>query len=123
MEFIDWLEQSWVYITASIGGITLLWGFRKILKEIKDSIKTPITNIDTKMNKIQDQMNIQDEAIKSILMKDLVDLHDKCIKQGYVTTEQKRTWYDLYDSYKSEHGNGFADSLKSDMDKLETREK
>lgn len=123
MSFIEWLEQTWVYIVAVIGGISLLWGFNKILKEIRDSIKQPIIDIQSDIKGIKDQMSIQDDAIKSILMKDLVNLHDKCIKQGYVTTEQKRTWYELYKAYKDEKGNGFADSLKSDMDKLETKEK
>ena len=123
MEFIDWLEQSWVYVTASIGGITLLWGFRKILKEIEDNIKAPITDIDTKMNKIQDQMNIQDEAIKSILRKDILNLSEKYIKQGYITVDQKKTLYELYNSYKNEGGNTFVDALIKDVDKLDIKEK
>ena len=121
MTFIEWLEQTWVYVLAVIGVVTALWGFNKLLKEIRESIKAPITNIETKINNIQESVKVQDDAIKAILMKDLVNLHDKFIKNGFITTDQKRTWYDLYKSYKDEHGNGFADSLKSDIDKLETK--
>ena len=123
MSFIEWLEQTWVYIVAVIGGISLLWGFNKVLKEIRESIKAPISSIETKVNNIQNSVKVQDEAIKSILMKDLVNLADKGLKQGYMTMDQKKTWYALYKSYKDEHGNSFIDSLKETVDKIEIKEK
>jgi hypothetical protein len=75
------------------------------------------------MNKIQDQMNIQDEAIKSILRKDILNLSEKYIKQGYITVDQKKTLYELYNSYKNEGGNTFVDALIKDVDKLDIKEK
>ena len=67
-------------------------------------------------------MSIQDEAIKSILRKDILNLSEKYIKKGYITINQKKTLYELYKAYQDEGGNTFVDSLISDINSLPVRE-
>lgn len=77
-----------------------------------------IDKVSGEIKLIKDDIGVQDEAIKSILRKDLLNLAEKYIAQGYITTRQKETWMALYDSYKKENGNTFVDSLKLDIEKL-----
>lgn len=67
-------------------------------------------------------MTIQDEAIKSILRKDILNLSEKYIRKGYITLNQKKTLHELYKAYQDEGGNTFVDSLISDINSLPVRE-
>ena len=121
MTFIEWLEQSWVYVTALIGIVTLLWGFKKIFKEIKTEVTKPISTINENITNINNRLNVQDEAIQSILKKDIMNLSEKSIKQGYITVRQKETLHSLYKAYKDEHGNSFIDALIEDVNDLDVK--
>lgn len=54
---MEFLTQSWGYIAAAIGIITLLWNFKKLLKDIKDDITAPFTRMDTKIDDLTNSLN------------------------------------------------------------------
>lgn len=67
-------------------------------------------------------MEVQDEAIKSILRKDILNLSEKYIRKGYITVNQKKTLYELYKAYQEEGGNTFIDALMNDINDLQVKE-
>ena len=95
-DFISWLNEGWGFLIATTAGITLVWNFRKTLKDIVKELKSPFTELDTKIDKINEKLHeitAHDEKIDRALLtlqrKSLLDTCEEYLKRGFATMNEK----------------------------------
>lgn len=144
---VEFLKQSWVIIVAVIGGITLIWNFRKTFNDIKTEITKPITDINEKIDNLSDDLNGKidklaakvdkaeesDKKVRGALLtmqrSSLLRSCEDFIKRGFATMNEKDTISSQYDSYHELGGDQFiTDLVKSVIDlplekQIKTRKK
>lgn len=115
---IEFVKEFWGLVVGAIGVVTLLWGFFKVLKEIKTEVTKPITNINTKIDNLSKKIDAAEESDKKVrralltmqrssLLKDCEDF----IKRGFATMNEKDTISSQYDSYHELGGDNFITDL------------
>ena len=123
---INWFQDGWIVLVAIIGGVTLVWNFlSKTLKEIKNELFKPITNISEKVDGISEQldsMRKDDKLIKNAILnlqrRSLLDSCERYIKRGYATLDEKETVHKQFVSYEELGGNSFVKDLVDNVNKL-----
>lgn len=124
----EFLKQSWVYITAIIAGITLIWNFRKLVKDITTDISKPITDVNDKIDNLSKDVNEKidklskdvndkvdnleakidraeesDKQVRSALMtmqrSSLLKACEDFMKRGFATVDEKDMISKQYSSY------------------------
>lgn len=137
---MEFLKQSWGYIAGAIGIITLLWNFKKLVRDIKADITAPFTKMDSKIDDLTDSLNkkiddLSDEmnskvdrlqenldaaeksdrqvrnALLTMQRKSLLDSCEDFIKRGFATLHEKETMTDQYKSYHELGGDQFITDL------------
>ena len=122
---IEFIKEFWGLVVGAIGVVTLLWGFFKVLKEIKTEVTKPITNINTKIDNLSKKIDAAEESDKQVrralltmqrssLLKDCEDF----IKRGFATMNEKDTISSQYDSYHELGGDNFITDLVSTVKDL-----
>ena len=115
---LEFIQKFWGLILGGMGVVTALWGFFKILKEIKTEISKPITNINDKIDGLSKKIDAAEESDKKVrralltmqrssLLKDCEDF----IKRGFATMNEKDTISSQYDSYHELGGDNFITDL------------
>lgn len=118
MEFINWLEQSWIYLAGCAAAISLLLGLRKSIKEIKDILNKPLEDLHKEMENRHQNDPYVIESLKCILRQDILDQCEKAINDGYISMHRLETLLAQYDSYHAMRGNSFCHELIDDVKKL-----
>ena len=126
---MEFLNQSWGYIVGAIGVITLLWNFKKLVKDIKTDISKPFTDMNTKIdnlsknlnekvdklsNKIdvvQENDNVTRRALLTMQRNSLLRSCEDFIGRGFATMNEKETISSQYESYHELGGDSFVTDL------------
>jgi hypothetical protein len=83
--------------------------------------------------KYRERMRLEEEArkqeqqataagVRSLLRSAIVELHHKCVGQGWASTAQKEVLQRDYDAYRGLNGNGVAVSLYDEVMELPTKD-
>jgi len=140
---IEWLKESWKYLAAAVAAITLIWNFKKLVKEIKTDMSKPFTDINEKIDNLSSDLNGKidklsvdvsakvdnleakidraeenDKQVRSALMNiqraSLLKTCEDFIKRGFATVDEKDMISKQYSSYMMIR-NQEADKLVSDI--------
>lgn len=131
----EFIQKFWGVIVAVIGGITLIWNFRKTFKDIKTEITKPITDMNEKIDNLSDDLNGKidrlaakvdkaeksDETVRGALLSmqrnSLLRSCEDFMRRGFATMNEKDTIRSQYDSYHELGGDHFiTDLVKNVMD-------
>ena len=123
MNILDYLNQTWVIVTGCIAAITLLWNFiHKTLKEIHASVTEPFTNLNKKIDNLQEQLNTaskNDEVVQRALLTlqraSLLETCEDYIKKGFATLNEKETIDAEFRSYSELGGNSFVSDMVAEV--------
>ena len=63
----------------------------------------------------------QSKALKILLREELRQLHDKYMKDKYITADDLAEYMEIYETYHALHGNGRGTLWMEDIEKLERR--
>ena len=126
---MEFLNQSWCYIVGAIGVITLLWNFKKLVKDIKTDISKPFTDMNTKIDNLSKDLNekvdklsdkidvVQDNdamtrrALLTMQRNSLLRSCEDFIGRGFATMNEKETISSQYESYHELGGDSFVTDL------------
>lgn len=121
-DFVNWLNEGWGFLIIVSGGITLIWGFRKTIKEIIKELKSPFTELDTKIDKINEKLHEivahderADRALLTLQRKSLLDACGEYLEAGFATMEEKSTISDQYTSYSELGGDSFISDMVAEV--------
>lgn len=134
MEFIQWLEQSWVYFAFFAGALVTIKQLFKNIKDIKKAIEAPQKAQDEKIAKLEEKVElIQDGRVgcsarwehidateerfekmfensmeaQTALLRDRINSYfDRCNDKGYLSKTELEIVTDLYKAYHKMGGNG-----------------
>ena len=135
MELIEWIKQSWLYIAAIGGGLTVLMNLSKNISQLKEILTKPERDQNEKIAEntafIQllkeerqeyldnvkhwaDQEHKTDDNFTGInnaliaLIRDRIHGYyfRKCTDKGYITPIELEIVEELYKNYESMGGNG-----------------
>lgn len=70
----------------------------------------------------REEKKTDNNAMKILMRRELRELHDTCMKQGFATAEQLGEFKEIHAIYAEYHGNGTGDVWLSDMEHLERRD-
>ena len=126
IDFILWLQQSWVVIAAVAGGVTLVWNFfHKTLREIVQKLNAPITNLNSQLTAINKEIceitasnNLLKEALLTIQRNLLLNDCKKYLEQNCATLEEKETIIKQYKSYHDLGGDTFITDMVNQVKDL-----
>lgn len=62
-----------------------------------------------------------DKAMMLLMRRELRELHEKHVSEGFITSEQLGEFEEIYEVYHSLGGNGTGTVWKNDVEKLERR--
>lgn len=65
--------------------------------------------------------SLTNKAVQVLMKKELRDIHDTCMRQGFITAEQLGEFEEIYKIYHEAGGNGTATVWKTDLEHLERR--
>ncbi len=151
MEFIEWIKQSWLYIAAVGGGLTVLISLSKNLSLIKEILTKPEKEQNAKIEEqgafiklLKDERqeyldNVKKwdehertaaENFKGInnaliaLIRDRIHGYyfRKCTEKGYITPIELEIVEELYKNYSSMGGNGMISREMETLRNLPIRE-
>lgn len=126
---MEFLNQSWGYIVGAIGVITLLWNFKKLVKDIKTDISKPFTDMNTKIDNlsknlnekvdklsdkidvVQENDNVTRRALLTMQRNSLLRSCEDFIGRGFATMNEKETISSQYESYHELGGDSFVTDL------------
>lgn len=126
---MEFLNQSWGYIVGAIGVITLLWNFKKLVKDIKTDISKPFTDMNTKIDNlskdlnekvdklsdkigvVQENDNVTRRALLTMQRNSLLRSCEDFIGRGFATINEKETISSQYESYHELGGDSFVTDL------------
>lgn len=126
---MEFLNQSWGYVVGAIGVITLLWNFKKLVKDIKTDISKPFTDMNTKIDNLSKDLNekvdklsdkidvVQDNdamtrrALLTMQRNSLLRSCEDFIGRGFATMNEKETISSQYESYHELGGDSFVTDL------------
>ena len=131
MNIIEYLNQTWIIVTAGIAAITLLWNFiHKTLKEIHNSVTEPFTKLNKKIDDLQEQLNnaskndqIVQRALLTLQRASLLETCELYIKKGFATLNEKETVDAEFRSYSELGGNSFVSDMVADVMNLPIEKK
>lgn len=86
-----------IFLTGLVGFLT--WSLQRSIQN-KDDIK---------------------ETVKIILRAELKMYHSKCVKQGYISSDDYEYISEVFKMYKKFNGNGLGDKMWADIQKIEMR--
>ena len=144
MEFIEWIKQSWIYIAAIGGGLTVLLNLSKNLSQVKELLTKPEREQNARIAETEDFIKLlKDErqqylnnvkhwsehessasaSFKNInnaltaLIRDRIHGYyfRKCTEKGYITPVELEIVEELYKNYEKMGGNGM---IKKEMEIL-----
>ena len=147
MDFIEWLKQSWLFITIIAGALTTVLGLRKNIKSLIEDIRKPIKNANEKLENIEKTVNsntqklemlnasvasnttqlgkidttlkVQNEALLGLEKAAVINSCETFIKQGYADVHHRNTLDKQYASYMAlGNGSQFVDDLVTTVKKL-----
>ena len=99
---MEFLNQSWGYIVGAIGVITLLWNFKKLVKDIKTDISKPFTDMNTKIDNLSKDLNEKVDKLSDKI--DVVQDNDAMTRRALLTMQRNS----LLRSCEDFIGRGFA---------------
>lgn len=67
---------------------------------------------------IKDSLDLVQNANMSQIKAQLLSIYERSVRQGFISSHWKAVFYELYKNYKALGGNGFVDSIKTDLDEL-----
>lgn len=126
---MEFLNQSWGYIVGAIGVITLLWNFKKLVKDIKTDISKPFTDMNTKIDNlskdlnekvdklsdkidvVQENDNVTRRALLTMQRNSLLRSCEDFTGRGFATMNEKETISSQYESYHELGGDSFVTDL------------
>lgn len=74
------------------------------------------------LKEYKESKNTSKQADMLVLRLILVDLHDRCIKQGYISNQMYITFNEVWDLYSNKYnGNHLTKKFKNDVDMLPTK--
>lgn len=121
-EFVTWLNEGWGFVIAITAGVTLVWNFRKTLKDIVKELKSPFAELDLKIDKINDKLHDiaehdakVDRALLTLQRKSLLDSCEGYLKKGYSTINEKSTISEQYTSYSELGGDSFISDMVAEV--------
>lgn len=121
-EFMSWLNEGWGFLIAIIAGVTLLWNFRKTVKDMLKEFKTPFTELDEKIVKINTRLDEiighdakVDRALLTLQRNSLLKICGDVLKRGYSTPAEKSTISDQYTSYSELGGDSFISDMVTEV--------
>ena len=144
MEFIEWIKQSWIYIAAIGGGLTVLLNLSKNLSQVKELLTKPEREQNKRIAETEDFIKLlKDERqdylnnVKhwsehessasasfininnalTALIRDRIHGYyfRKCTEKGYITPVEMEIVEELYKNYETMGGNGM---IKKEMEIL-----
>lgn len=130
MDFIVWLEQSWVILASTISAVTLVWTFfNNTLKSMKNTINQPIVELDKKIDEKFDKLaaSIEEkhkndkcinEALLTMQRRLLYDKITELLLREYVTLHEKQVLFEQFKSYEELGGNSFIKDLMEQVKQL-----
>lgn len=126
MDFLQFIQQSWVYIAAIIGGVTLVWNFvNKTLKDIIAGFKRPFDDLDakidslgTKIDETKHHNSVVSRALLSMQRNSLLRSCEEYLRKGYATMNERQTISEQFTSYSELGGNHFIADMVAQVMKL-----
>lgn len=144
MELMEWVKQSWVYIAAIGGGLTVLLNLSKNLSQVKELLTKPEREQNKRIAETEEFINLlkderqqylnnvkhwsehEDNAASSFkainnaltsLIRDRIHGYyfRKCTEKGYITPVELEILEELYKNYEVMGGNGM---IKKEMEIL-----
>lgn len=144
MEFIEWIKQSWIYIAAIGGGLTVLLNLSKNLSQVKELLTKPEREQNARIAETEDFIKLlkderqqylnnvkhwsEHESSASVsfnninnaltaLIRDRIHGYyfRKCTEKGYITPVEMEIVEELYKNYEKMGGNGM---IKKEMEIL-----
>lgn len=104
-------------VTTTITGV-VGWGVKALLDLLKGYIhdsKAWRQKMDEKVDSIMDGTQTTMRGI-------LVHNYEKYTERGWLTPEERASWYDMHDKYSSMGFNGLIDTYRAKLDDLPDRE-
>ena len=83
MEFLDFIKEYWVIITAFVSEVGVVWAFAKNINK----------------------------STKCTLRNDILDIYDRCKGERKITRYQLQSMMYSYDRYKKLNGNSFVNEI------------
>ena len=144
MDFIEWIKQSWLYIAAIGGGLTVLLNLSKNLSQVKELLTKPEREQNARIAETEDFIKLlKDERQQYLnnvkhwsehessasssfnniynaltaLIRDRIHGYyfRKCTEKGYITPVELEIVEELYKNYEKMGGNGM---IKKEMEIL-----
>lgn len=117
----QWLNQTWIIVLAVVSGVTAIWKFKGILKEMNDEIKKPIIEINDRLKLIEESDSLKTNALLTLQRKIMLDLCEECLRNGYSSLEQQKVLSEMYESYHHMGGNSWVTDLVKRVESLPIR--
>lgn len=114
----QWLNQTWIIVTAVVAGVTLIWKFRATLKEMNEEIKKPITEINEKLSIMEDDNRLGKRALLCMQRNSLLRSCQEYIGKGFASAEEKITINEQYQSYHDLGGDSFITDMVDKVNSL-----
>ena len=135
MDFIEWIKQSWLYIAAIGGGLTVLINLSKNISQVKEILTKPereqnakieeqgafinllkeerqqyldnVKHWDEHEHKAEDNFKGINNALIALIRDRIHGYYfRKCTEKGYITPIELEIVEELYKNYDSMGGNG-----------------
>ncbi len=122
------METIWIALLSSIALATAIAGifeairFRRERKAKKEDAAS--LNIEQRLDKIEQQMNAQSEALKYIMYDRIRFLGQEYISEGEIDFDDRRILNEMHSSYHNGlGGNGDLNNLMRDVNALKLKRK
>ena len=144
MDLIEWIKQSWVFLAAIGGGLTVLMNLSKNLSQVKEILTKPERDQNAKIaensafiqllkderqeyldnvkhwfdqeHKVDDNFTGINNALVALIRDRIHGYYfRKCTERGYITPIEVQIVEELYKNYKEMGGNGL---IAKEMDTI-----
>lgn len=104
-------------VTTTITGV-VGWGVKLLL----DSLRGYIADSTKWRAKMDKKMDTLMGATQTTMRATLIHNFEKYSERGWLTPEERASWYDMHDKYSSMGFNGLIDSYRAKLDSLPDKE-
>lgn len=116
----------WVVLFTACGFILWSIGARRKRKEAEaasekrqkernEQRKIEYNKINNRLDNQEKKLNVFGNIMQAMSRKDIIDMAERIIDRGWTTSEERKAFYDLYDTYKSLGIDGY---IRSYVDKV-----